>query len=210
MWLIIASMKIQFLSLIALTTMLYAEPAEELLVQDEQEYLSSEQFTEMNLNKIELPIFEISETGPAALKIENEPTFDQAHKKYFSYFSLGTCGFALPFRPELSVGARKLGTHNAWDFQAGSSLMVQYFWAQSSYLYYFIPTTGSYSSPYLGVGLTVGYSKFYDFAASKRFNGYANIPFTMGYQWGEKKRDQFFQIQFTPFFITTLSYGVGF
>jgi len=142
------------------------------------------------------------------------PAFDLEikEKKYFSYFSLGTCGFVLPIGPEFSIGWRKLNSRHAWDVQGGASLMLaRYFWGQVSYLHFFLPTTGSYSSPYLGVGITVGHMRQYtnDYIA-KKIPVYGNIPVTIGYQFGKEERNQFFQVQFTPLLITTLSYGVGF
>lgn len=133
-------------------------------------------------------------------------------KANFSYFSLGTCGFVLPIMPEVAIGCRKLGSKHVWDVQGGVSLIpYTYAWGQASYLYYFLPNTGTYSTPYMGAGLTAGYGNVgMGIDGTRRAGIYGNLPLTMGYQWGDKGKNQFFQVQFTPFLITTLSYGVGF
>jgi hypothetical protein len=156
------------------------------------------------LLQAEEPVNEIPNTP--VIELEEKP------QAFFSYFSLGSCGFALPIGPEASVGWRKLNSRHVWDVHGGSSLVMgRYFWGQISYLYYFLPNTGTYSSPYCGVGLTVGHSRLRDYDPQLRnLKVYGNIPFTMGYQWGKNRTNQFFQIQFTPILITTLSYGVGF
>lgn len=141
----------------------------------------------------------------------DQPIEEQATK--FGYFSFGGCGWVLPiFSPEASVGLRKLTNKHAWDVQSGASLMGRYFWGQVSYLHFFIPTnTAEYASPYLGIGLSGGYANLKDFDYQFRKNSpYINIPITVGFQWGEKGRNQFFQIQFSPLLITTASFGVGF
>lgn len=140
---------------------------------------------------------------------------EESKKAVFGYFALGGCGFVLPvLSPEAAVGIRKLTAKHAWDIQSGSSLMGKYFWGQASYLHFFLPTNKpSYSSPYLGVGLSGGYSRIKEFTVSRKFKeytGYINTPITVGFQWGENQRNQFFQIQFSPLLITTASFGVGF
>jgi hypothetical protein len=135
---------------------------------------------------------------------------EEKPKTHFSYFSVGTCGPLIPYLPEVSIGWRKLDSRHVWDVQGGGSLLLgSYAWGQASYLYYFLPNTGTYSTPYCGLGLTVGYSRSggVDF---RKHPYYGNIPFTMGCQWGKEGKNQFFQVQFTPLFITTLSYGVGY
>jgi hypothetical protein len=145
-------------------------------------------------------------------KIPIEQSVSEDSKKtVFGYFALGGCGFVLPvLSPEAAVGIRKLTAKHAWDVQSGSSLMGKYFWGQASYLHFFLPTNkSSYSSPYLGIGLSGGYSRLREFNISKS-TSYVNVPITVGFQWGENQRNQFFQIQFSPLLITTASFGVGF
>lgn len=158
--------------------------------------------------------FSLLQSEEPTMVLPNEPVFDLEEKpqSFFSYFSLGTCGFLVPVGPEVSVGWRKLNARHVWDVQGGASLVMgRYVWGQISYLYYFLPNSGSYSAPYCGIGLTVGYANLRDFDPSfRRIPVYGNLPFTMGYQWGKDRINQFFQIQFTPILTTTLSYGVGF
>ncbi|MBX7067181.1 MAG: hypothetical protein K1X28_08120 [Parachlamydiales bacterium] len=142
-----------------------------------------------------------------AVSLEKE----QATK--FGYFSFGGCGWVLPvMSPEAAVGLRKLTAKHAWDIQSGASLTGTYVWGQVSYLHFFIPTnTSSYASPYLGIGLSGGYARLKDLDYSfNRNSPYINVPITVGFQWGENQRNQFFQIQFSPLLITTASFGVGF
>lgn len=151
--------------------------------------------------------------APPSLPPQPEWNVEVKPKTNFSYFSLGTCGFVLPVMPEVAIGCRKLNSHHVWDVQGGVCIIPHtYAWGQLSYLYYFLPNTGAYSTPYMGAGLTAGYTKLgiMNIDAPSSHGIYWNLPVTMGYQWGDKGKNQFFQVQFTPVVITTLSYGVGF
>lgn len=157
-------------------------------------------------------LFAVALTAQETTPSIEQTISEESLKPVFGYFALGGCGFVLPvLSPEAAIGIRKLTAKHAWDIQSGGSLMGRYFWGQASYLYFFLPTNKtSYSSPYLGVGLSGGYSRLKEFNIARKSTGYVNVPITVGFQWGEHKRNQFFQIQFSPLLITTASFGVGF
>ncbi len=144
--------------------------------------------------------------------IEETTPLEKIEKPLFGYFALGGCGFVLPIMsPEVAVGLRKLTAKHAWDIQAGASLQGMYVWGQVSYLHFFLPTNqSSYSSPYLGIGLSGGYANKIEYFENNKSAPYLNLPITVGFQWGENQRNQFFQIQFSPLLITTASLGIGF
>jgi hypothetical protein len=139
-------------------------------------------------------------------------TLEEKQPANFKYFSFGGCGVFLPISPEIALGCRKLNSHHVWDVQAGTSVILPYFWGQASYLYHFLPNQGTYSTPYLGFGLTLAHiGKSSKLGLNRKLPPVCpNFPVTIGYQWGKDHQNQFLQLQVTPFAITTLSYGVGF
>jgi hypothetical protein len=134
-------------------------------------------------------------------------------KTQMPYCSFGGCGpIIVPISPEVALGIRKINTRHGWDAQVGASVLLQYGWVQTSYLYYF--ETNKEKTPYLGVGLTGIFTpqaiNFLPFGTRGGPAFFPNIPFTLGYQWNKKEESRFCQIQFTPFLISTISYGVGY
>lgn len=133
------------------------------------------------------------------------PPICKAHERnYMRYCSFGGSGLLLPYAPEVSIGCRKLHSHNVWDINGGANV-GGYFFTQASYLYYKEPSKGFFA----GAGLTGGYLiKDSILECYPWFNaGYNfNVQTTFGYQW-EKS---FLQFQVTPRLTTTFSYGIGF
>ena len=116
---------------------------------------------------------------------------------------------------DLGVGHRKIGLHLAWDTVIGCDLNKhsQLIYFQNSCLYYPNRTSGIYS----GLGLTLGVSNFnYPLFSTGRSrkserSPYLNIPVTIGYQYEAKSaKNRFVQLQVTPLYTATLSYGFEF
>lgn len=158
----------------------------------------------------------------AASQIEMQESLDKSflidesiQKKDFCYFSVGcTRSFqeeAVGFGPDIFAGKRHYFKDNHYAMDSGMG--VYYFdplclflvYGQASIFYY--PSSEGF---YFGPGLTIGMaSSNADWI--KPITPWANLPLTIGYEFGGIDHQSYFiQLQGTPLGTTSLFYGIRF